>query len=142
MVRYSFLDPESLQRAYFDPIRPDEICWKPRDIRAAIEALSSSGKTIGSLSLYFRKGNEVYCPLWGDCLLLPGGNTAYLQLLDGLYLDQHVTLDLIYALVVRFALVLPADYDWTADEVGFKQSVANEIAAYDLGALYFCLQLI
>lgn len=141
MVRYSFLEPVLLRKAFFDPLRPDEICWKPRDVRAAINALTEHRQTIGALSVYFRERDQVYCPVWGDCLMLPGGNTAYLRLFDGLNLDQQVTLDFVYQLVARFALVRPGDYDWTADRAHVKEGIASETSNYDLQGIYFCLQL-
>lgn len=141
MMRYSFFDPDLLKRAFFDPMRPDEICWKPGDVRAAINAFTEHGKTVGALSVYFRENGQVYCPVWGDCLMLPGGNTTYLQLFDGLNPEQQVTLSFIYGLIDRLALVMPESYDWSVDPARYKPAIASELDQYDLTEMYFCLQL-
>ncbi|WP_188501158.1 hypothetical protein [Pontibacter amylolyticus] len=141
MMRYSFLDPALLKKAFFDPMRPDEICWKPRDIEAGIRALTTHGKSIGAISIYFKSGDGVYCPVWGDCLLLEGVNDAYWQLFEGLHFQQEVTLELVYQLINRFALVKPQSYDWAEDAACFKTAIASELTRYNLSEMYFCLQL-
>ncbi|MCP2043973.1 hypothetical protein [Pontibacter sp. HSC-36F09] len=93
------------------------------------------------MSIYFKSGDEVYCPVWGDCLILAGDRVAYLHLFEGLHLQQEVNLELVYRLIDRFALVLPKLYDWVKDEAHYKAAIASELASYTLSEMYFCLQL-
>ena len=72
--------------------------------------------------------------------MLPSGNTAYLNLLNGIDLDNEVTLGLICELLIWFDL-LSEDQDRTPNRADFKGSIASELAGHNLHDMYFCLQL-
>ncbi len=141
MNDYSFIDSEFLKKAYFSELRPDEICWKPKDIKNGINDLTKKSKKIGAITIYFKVDDKVYCPIWGDCLTLEGDNENYLKLFDGIELDKDVDYEMIYQLIRKFALVADENYNWSEDNVDFKRNVQRELAKYDLNELYFCLNI-
>ncbi|WP_040574085.1 hypothetical protein [Pontibacter sp. BAB1700] len=141
MNDYSFIDSKLLKKAYFSELRPEEICWKPKDIKNGINDLTEKDKKIGAITIYFKVDDKVYCPMWGDCLILESGNDNYLKLLDGIELDKDVNYEMIYQLIGRFALAVPKDYDWSKDKANFKSNVPRELAKYDLNEMYFCLNI-
>lgn len=141
MNDFSYIDSELLKKAYYSELRPDEICWKPKDIKNGIINLTKKDKKIGAITIYFKVDDNVYCPVWGDCLILQGDNKNYLKLFDGIDLGKDVDYEMIYRLICKFALIVPEDYDWSEDKAGFTGHVPKELLKYDLNEMYFCLNI-
>jgi len=141
ITEYNFIDSDLLKNAYFSELRPNEICWKLKDIKNGIIDFTRKGKKIGAITIYFKVYDKVYCPTWGDCLMLDGDNENYLKLFDGIQLDKDVDHEMIYQLIGKFALIVPKEYVWSEDKSGLKISVPIELSNYDLNEMYFCLNI-
>ncbi len=138
MHNYDYLEPELLRKAF---LFSGEICWKLKDIQHGIKELDRHGKKIEAISIYFKVGEEVYNPLWGDCLMLEDVNQEYLELFSGIDIEKKIDHELIYQLIGKFALFIPEDYDWTKDILEFRIHVPKELAEYKLEEMYFALSI-
>ena len=138
MTDFNFIETELLAKAF---IYENEICWSLRNIQNGIKELSQKERKIDSITIYFRVGEKVYCPIWGDCVMLDGDNSNYLRLFENLDTKKQITFDVILELIKRFGIIIPADYNYTVDEKKIKESVKIELANYDFNHLYFALSI-